>query len=54
MGQKKTVIVYARRNTMIEVWIDGGKDTAYYSQDKRVYMYECWDNDVKMDQVFWG
>ncbi len=47
---EKSVIVYARRDTMIEVWIDGWKDTADYSQGKIVNMYECWDNGVIMNQ----
>ncbi len=51
---KKSVIVYARRDTMIEVWIDGWKDTADYSESKRVNMYECWDNGVVMNLTIYS
>ncbi len=45
---EKSVIIYARRDTMIEVWIDGVKDTADYSHGKSVEYFESWDNGVML------
>ncbi|PKQ60639.1 hypothetical protein BZG01_20670 [Labilibaculum manganireducens] len=46
MYAKQSVILYARRDTMIEVWINGVKDTADYSEGSRVDSYESWDSGM--------
>ncbi len=43
---EKSVIVYARRDTMIEVWIDGVRDTATYRTDQYCDSFESTDNGV--------
>ncbi len=43
---EKSVIVYACRDTMIEVWIDGVRDAAKYRKDRYCDSFEREDNGV--------
>lgn len=46
----KSVVIYARRDTMIEVWVNGKKDMGDYSEGRgkrsRPDYFESWDNGV--------
>ncbi|MRT92836.1 tetratricopeptide repeat protein [Ancylomarina sp. 16SWW S1-10-2] len=46
----KSVVIYARRDTMIEVWVNGQKDMGDYSEGRgkrsRPDYFESWDNGV--------
>lgn len=45
-NSKKSVIIHTRLDTMIDVWIDGVKDTAKYLKDRHDNSFESEDNGV--------
>ncbi|PKQ60398.1 hypothetical protein BZG01_21030 [Labilibaculum manganireducens] len=49
-NSKKSVVLYASRDTMVQVWVNGVKDTADYSKGiQDLDHFECWDNGVCYD-----